>query len=94
MTNNEILELEVRSAVLGGVSIKRYLKALLLTLVEESENPFCKSAFGNGLWEREIRKCLIKNKAVETAINEHGEEYCEDSEFYYKMRELILSLCQ
>ncbi|MEG1662931.1 MAG: hypothetical protein RR338_03005 [Clostridia bacterium] len=92
MTNNEILELEVRSEDIGVVTIKQYFKQLLLTLFAEGECFSGKRPFGNSAWEYDIMDCLIKNKVFKTEIDEYGEEDYDDMEFNRIICELITSM--
>lgn len=67
----DIARLTFFSGDLGKeMTIKEFLKKLLLTLWEEGENFSGKRPFGNSGWKYDIYKCLIKNNVVNGKLDE------------------------
>lgn len=58
------------------ITIKNYLKKLLLTLWEEVDGFSGKRPFGNSDWYDDIYLCLVENQIIEGKIDENG--YLED----------------
>jgi hypothetical protein len=54
------------------VTIRNYLKELLLTLWEEGESFSGKRPFGNSGWEYDLYKPLIENNIIDGKIDEDG----------------------
>lgn len=54
------------------ISIKDYLKELLITLWREDEGFSGKRPLGNSGWKFEIYECLIKNSIVPGTLDEDG----------------------
>jgi hypothetical protein len=54
------------------ITIKDYLKELLIALWTEAEGFSGKRPFGNSGWQFEIYECLIKNRVVEGKLDDDG----------------------
>ena len=52
------------------MTIKEFLKKLLLTLWDEEEMFSGKRPFGNSGWKYDIYKCLIRNKIIDGKSDE------------------------
>jgi len=78
MTNQEILALEFESMDLSRkLTIKDYLKELLITLWKEGECFSGKRPFGNSSWQYEMYHALVKHGVLVGKLDEDGylEEY-------------------
>lgn len=74
LTYEEILDIEFENMRRDKITIRDYLKELLVTLWEEGESFSGKRPFGDSGWEYEIFGALVDNKVI------HGtnEDYCLD----------------
>lgn len=73
MTSKEIGELKFKSGDLNReISIKEYLKTLLLTVWSEQEGFSGKRPFGNSGWDYDLLACLVRNKVIEGRLDEVG----------------------
>lgn len=72
MKIEDVLKLEVLYSDLGnkGITIKEYLKTLLLTLWAERESFSGKRPFGNSGWEYDLYIPLIKAGAISGELDE------------------------
>ena len=61
------------------ITIKDYLKELMLTLWKEAEGFSGKRPFGNSGWQYDIAACLIKNNIVDGKLDEDG--YVDEVDF-------------
>jgi hypothetical protein len=68
-----ILNIKINSSDLNQmVDIRTYLKTLLKTLWAEGEGFSGKRPFGNGGWQYEIYRALVKAKACPGKIDDDG----------------------
>ena len=73
MTPKEILKLKFYCNDLRkDMTIKNYLKTLLLTLWEEQDGFSGKRPFGNGGWIYDVYGCLVKNNIISGSFDEDG----------------------
>lgn len=73
MEINEIANLKFYSQDLGKlVTIKEYLKTLLLTLWIEGEDFSGKRPLGNSAWQYDLYIALIAAKLVKGELDEYG----------------------
>jgi hypothetical protein len=69
----ELLDFVFASSDLGrDLTIREYLIKLLSTLWNEGEGFSSKNPFGNGGWEFELYRALVKAGAVEGTLDEEG----------------------
>ena len=73
---DKVLSTEWDSYELGPITIRRYLRSLMLALWEEQEGFSGKRPFGNSGWNLDLARGLIKAKAVKGKLDEDG--YVED----------------
>lgn len=57
---------------LGSVTVRDYLKDLLLTLLEQGESFSGKRPWGNSGWERELAGPLIRAGVITGELDEDG----------------------
>ena len=75
------------------ITIKDYLKRLLITLWKEKDQFSGKRPFGNGGWDYEIYKVLISNGIIKGTIDGDGYVYdCDDDEGDKVIVKCILAL--
>lgn len=80
MTYKKILQIKFKSGDLNReLTIKDYLKELLLELWKEGEGFSGKRPFGNSGWEYDIYAALAKNKLIKGDIDSDG--YVTDYDF-------------
>lgn len=92
MTKQELLNLKVESPDHDDdLTIKGYLKLLLLKVWEEGEEFNGKRPFGMRDWEYDLYKPLVKSKAVDGVLDEEGFVYECDNE---AANELVLELIE
>lgn len=72
MTYKELLEIRFDSDAGDNLSVREYLKALLVTLWKEGEGFSGKRPFGNSGWEYELFLPLIKAGAMPGEVDEYG----------------------
>lgn len=78
----------------GEVTIREYLRELLVTLWCEGEGFSGKRPFGNSGWERDLYKPLIAACVIAGELDEHGRiEECDDGAGHNVILGLIDEMC-
>lgn len=88
-----VLDFEFEDGDLGTISIKDYLKELLVALLRDGESFSGKRPFGNSGWEYSLAAALIKAKAIDGSLDEEG--YAEGfawPDYHSAMQALVLAL--
>lgn len=91
MTKDEILNLKMDSDI-GTVTIRDYLRKLLITLWREQESFSGKRPFGNSGWDYDVYKPLIIAGIVNGTLDEEGYIEKFDSKEEQKAHTLIIDL--
>lgn len=81
-----ILDLKMEENDAGAETIRDYLKALLMSVIEEEESFSGKRPFGNSGWKWELYQALIVHKAIKGKLDADG---CIDECDEYKAEKLI-----
>jgi hypothetical protein len=94
MTNQDILAIEFESRDLfRKLTIKDYLKELLITLWQEGEGFSSKRPFGNSDWQYDVYQPLIAHGIVAGKLDEEGYiDECDTVAAEKRVLELIASL--
>lgn len=80
MAEGSILSFMFYSDDLGkDVTVKDWLKEILLTLLEEREGFSGKRPLGNSNWTGDLEKALVEHKIIKGTLDEEG--YLEDADF-------------
>ena len=93
MTNKEILKLKFYSNDLEKeISIKKYLKLLLIKLLQETECFDGKRLFGNSDWTYDLGECLRKNGIISTIKDSDDCDGYLTSDFNNKIIEIVKNM--
>jgi len=71
MVNPKALDIGI-DCNLGKVSVRGYLKQLLITLWREDEDFDAKKPFGNSGWQYTVYAALIKGKFIHGSLDKDG----------------------
>lgn len=72
MDDKQLLELRFDSDAGDGLTVREYMRALLVTLWKEGEGFRGKRPFGNSGWEYDLYKPLIQAGAMPGEVDEDG----------------------
>lgn len=75
-----------------SISVREYLKTLLLTLFYEGEGFSGKRPFGNSGWEHDLKNALVKSGHINGRIEDECLEEFDGEAFEKKMELAIRSL--
>ena len=93
MTNKEILKLRFYSDDLGKeITIKKYLKLLLIKLLQETECFDGKRPFGSSGWTYDLGECLRENGIIPTIKDSDDCNGYLTSDFNKKIIEIIKNM--
>lgn len=65
-----VLDFQFDSMDCGTISVRDYLKELLVRLLQEGESFSGKRPFGNSGWEHDLAGALIATKAIDGTLDE------------------------
>lgn len=69
----DVLEIKFMSGDLNReLTVRQYLKVLLVTLWDEGESFSAKRPFGNSGWQYDLYAALIKVGAIEGSLDDEG----------------------
>lgn len=90
----EALDSAFESSDVNSKTIREYLCLLLQTLWKESDGFSGKRPFGNGAWQYDVYKSLIKNKFISGNLDEDGYvEEVDTKEADKFVQEMIKEMC-
>ncbi len=88
------LEVRFSSDAGSDLSVREYLRMLLMGVWDEGECFNGKRPFGNSGWESDIYDPLVKAGFIDGTINQHGYAVLDDKKRAHAfVQDLILAMC-
>jgi hypothetical protein len=89
---DKILDYMVVDSDIGDVTIRDYLRTLLLTLWHEKEGFDGKRPFGNSGWDRELYRALVVNGAIRGEEDDGYLEWVDKEAAHELIENLIIHI--